>query len=290
MSKNVDVALLTCSLFPNLQKDYWPLQEQLATSYGLKVKPLIWNDPEVDWKVVKNIVICSAWDYCDKLFEFTEFLKQTTANIINPIEVIEWNINKTYLKTFSDAGIPTIPTVWLDKEDNLDAIEQFDSKEIVIKPAVGAGSSGMRKFTLNSPEAISSAKEHAKKLLQESISMVQPYLDSADLHGENALVLFDGKLSHSIHRPVAGHKGTPDQEIETASYIEASSRQKEIAEKIVSCLPFTPAYLRVDFLKDNKGADVVLEAEMIEPTLFFEVYPKSIKTYTDALCNNHIVI
>ena len=287
----LDVALLTCSRFPKLQKDYWPLLDELSSVYKLEVKPVVWNDDDVDWKTIKNIVICSTWDYCESLGDFTEFLNRTAeySNIINSPSIIHWNIDKSYLNAFKNAEIPVIDTLWLDEDADFDEIEKFLGRRIVIKPAVGAGSSGMKGFILESKDNLSEAKEYARLLSKNVTAMVQPYLKSADSHGECALVLFGGKLSHAAHRPVAGHQGTPDQEVETASYVEASENQKEIASKVATCLPSTPAYLRVDFLKDDEGGDVVLEAEMIEPTLFLEVFPQSIKTYAQILVENHII-
>lgn len=287
MATSTDIALLTCNQFPNLQKDYQPLLARLK-EFGLTAEAMVWNDDRINWQNVKNILFCSVWDYHQNYQNFFQWLKTVSecSNLINSAEIIHWNIDKTYLKHFDSHGIPTIPTIWIEKENELEQITNFQSTEIIVKPSIAAGSTGMKKFNANTD--MDAIMVHCKSLLNKSRVMVQPYLPSADQEGETALIYFGGDFCHAIKRPLAGHHAIPDEEVRAASYIEPTRVQSEIGTRILNCLPFKPDYLRVDLLKNPGKEDLVLEVEMIEPSLFFEKYPDSVEIFARSLLERHL--
>ena len=289
MEPKIDIGLLTSSQFPELQKDYQPLIDQFD-SMGLVAKPILWNDDQVKWENIKNLIFCSAWDYHQDYSKFNHWLSQVEkiSNVINSPAIVRWNIDKTYLQHFEKHSIPVIETFWVGQNGNkIDNLEShFDTEHVVAKPAIGAGSSGMKRFNLSTQKG--ELQTHINNISKNSKVMVQPYLESADLKGETALVYLGGKFSHAVLRPIAGHKGTPDEEVASASYVEPTQNQSQIGDKVIDCLPFEPAYLRVDLIEGIDKSDVVLEAEMIEPTLFFEQYPQSISNYATILKDSHL--
>lgn len=280
MAESLDIGLLTCNKFPELQSDFHFLKSELE-SQGLKVRPVVWNQMEVDWSNFKNLLFCSVWDYCNNYPLFHKWLaaREKQCNVINSPEIIRWNLNKSYLQHFEKNSIPVIPTRWIYEQNQLTYLN-LDWQDVVVKPAVGAGSSGMKKF--ESLRQTDKMKTHINFLLEDSIVMVQPYLESADKYGETALIYFNGELSHTTHRPLGGHKGTADERVETATHIEPSNEQIELGKKVLENIPFKPTYIRVDLLKDDSGKDVVLEVEMIEPSLFLK-NSKTAATYAKAL-------
>lgn len=280
MPENYDIGLLTCEKFPDLQSDFHFLKNELEAQ-GLKVRPVVWNQMEVDWSNFKNLLFCSVWDYCNNYSLFHKWLtaREAQCNLINSSNIIRWNLNKSYMQHFEKNSIPVIPTKWIYEQNQITYLN-LDWQDVIVKPAVGAGSSGMKKF--ESLRQTDKMKSHINFLLEDSIVMIQPYLESADKLGETALVYFDGELSHTVHRPLGGHKGTPDEEVSTATHVEATEDQLEIGRKILQCLPFKPTYIRVDLLKDQNNKDVLLEVEMIEPNLFLKS-EKTAANYANAL-------
>jgi glutathione synthase/RimK-type ligase-like ATP-grasp enzyme len=280
MAESYDIGLLTCSDYPDLQSDFHFLKSELEAQ-GLKVRPVVWNQIEVDWSNFKNLLFCSVWDYCSNYPLFHKWLsaREGQCNVINSPEIIRWNLNKSYLQHFEKNSIPVIPTRWIYEQNQLTYLT-LDWQDVIVKPAVGAGSSGMKKF--ESLRQTDKMKTHINFLLEDSIVMVQPYLESADKFGETALIYFNGELSHTTHRPLGGHKGTADERVETATHIEPSDEQIALGKKVLENIPFKPTYIRVDLLKDDSGKDVVLEVEMIEPSLFLK-NSKTASTYAKAL-------
>ncbi len=117
--------------------------------------------------------------------------------------MIRWNIDKHYLGALAAAGVPVVPTTFLEPGADVPrAIEQFLTAvrcaEFVIKPAVGAGSRDARR---HGAMALPAAISHAVRLLAAGRSvLVQPYLARVDAEGEAALIFFAGQFSHSIRK------------------------------------------------------------------------------------------
>ena len=59
-------------------------------------------------------MLSSTWDYGDRQPEFRRWLKKAAkvTRLLNPLEIVEWNFDKRYLRELAEAEVPTIPTVW----------------------------------------------------------------------------------------------------------------------------------------------------------------------------------
>ncbi|HEV8632517.1 MAG TPA: hypothetical protein VGV61_19540 [Thermoanaerobaculia bacterium] len=113
----------------------------------------------------------------------------------NPAAVLAWNTDKRYLRELAAAGVIVVPTTFLAPGEPpvLPA-----STELVVKPAVSAGSNDTARYDAAGGAA---ARAHVQRLHAEGrMVMVQPYQRAVDEYGETALVYFDGELSHSIEK------------------------------------------------------------------------------------------
>src|SRR6185437_7276254 len=113
----------------------------------------------------------------------------------NPVDVLVANTNKRYLEELLGRGVPVVPTVFLGPGDPL-RWEGLPWRRVVVKPAVGAGSLGVRLFDAGDPEAA----VHASALGARGDVLVQPYLASVNDHGERSLVWIDGELTHAVRK------------------------------------------------------------------------------------------
>ena len=282
MREQLDIGLLTSASYPNLQSDYWLIRDELRRR-GYRVEPVVWNAEDEDWSKIKNVVICSAWDYSKNYDAFSAWLngREQDCHVINPPKLAKWNMDKIYLRHFEEHGVPVIPTIWLERGcDSLDG-NKISWTDIVMKPRIGAGSAGMKRF--DAKKEAQAMFAHLQYLSAKSGVMLQPCLRSADRGMETALIYFNGQFSHSIGKPLAGHQVTSDEEVARTFLREPTDKQREIGAKVIESLPSLPAYIRVDFLPDDEGHDLVLEIEMIEPSLFFRTDDASASRYADAL-------
>jgi O-ureido-D-serine cyclo-ligase len=157
--------------------------------------------------------------------------------------------------------------------------------ELVVKPAVGAGSRDARRHTRSDVAGILA---HMQPLLAAGRSvMLQPYLESVDRDGETALMFIDGRFSHAIRKGPLLPAGAPA----TAALFAAEdigprvpgADELAVAERVMAQLPFdTLLYGRVDLIRDEGGRPCVLELELTEPSLYLSYEPGSAQRFTGA--------
>jgi hypothetical protein len=106
------VALITCDKLPELDADDRLLLAPLA-ALGISAEPVAWDDPAVDWSGYDLAVLRSPWDYAGRLAEFLDWTR-LPRRLANPPDVVAWNTDKRYLAGLAAAGVPIVPTTWVD--------------------------------------------------------------------------------------------------------------------------------------------------------------------------------
>lgn len=278
------LAIVSARAAQALDADLPPLCAAL-TERGIGHRVVHWDDPAIDWGLFNAALIRSTWDYMDRLPEFLAWSERVEmqTRLLNPPEVVRWNTHKGYLLELAGRGIPIVPTtLWRPGSDPL----LPGDGEFVVKPAVGAGSRGARRFRTDGDEA----RLHAQALLAEGRDvLVQPYLARVDERGETALIHFNGQYSHAIRKgPLLAPDSAATSELFAPEQIRArepSAAERELAARVMAALPFAqaPLYARVDLLSDDDGQPVLLELEVTEPSLFFDQAPASAGQFVDAL-------
>lgn len=277
------VALATCALFPQLETDDALLPPALADR-GVEAVPAVWDDAEVDWDAFDLVVVRSTWDYALRLGEFLAWAERV-PRLANPAEVLAWNTDKFYLRNLEQAGLPVVPTIWLDPARNLTSRAVHTrfpaSGEFVVKPTVSVGAKDTGRYQAHEADQRGLAIVHARDLLRAGRHvMVQPYLSQVDTVGETSLVYIEGVFSHSVRKgpllegPDRGFEGL--YKPEEMSVRVATEAERAVADRIVAALPAVAPgaagaqllYLRVDLLPDADGAPMLLELELTEPSLF----------------------
>lgn len=270
------IALATAAEFPDLDEDAPALLGALAAQ-GLDASAAVWSDDGVDWSSYALVVVRSCWDYQERHDEFLAWARRVEAvtTLANSGDVLAWNTTKTYLRALSDAGLPVVPTDWLDPGDVFVVPEVG---EYVVKPAVSAGSRDTNRYLAGDHDEL--AEAHAQGLLGAGRTvMVQPYLAQVDTHGETALFFFGGEFSHAVRK---GPLLTPAMEPVSGAYKEEtieprepSGAEREAAEQVLDALAaVAPAsreqlvYARVDLVPGPDGEPVLLELELAEPSMF----------------------
>jgi len=276
----VRLALVSVAAARPLDDDLAPLLAALHDA-GAQASVVDWDAPHVAWDEFDLVVLRSPWDYVGRLPEFLAWAARVAActRLVNPLEVLRWNTDKHYLADLARAGVAIVPSAFVEPGMNaaaalaafLDAHPQ--SRELVVKPAVGAGS---RDAQRHAREAGPSATAHIERLLAAGRSvLLQPYLASVDARGETALIHFDGQFSHAIRKGALLLRGDgPTQALfapEQLSARVASEAERALAARAIAAIPFDGAlaYARVDLIHDADGAPRLLELELTEPSLFF---------------------
>lgn len=247
-----------------------PLGLAALARTGTAVEVVSWHDHAVDWSSFDRVVLRSAWDYPQRMPEFMRWLDHVAevSDLVNPPAMVRWSLDKHYLAELEDAGVPVTPTVFVTPGE----APSFPHGAFVVKPAVGAGSVDASSYGRGDHEA---AAEHVARLHRVGkVALVQPFVASVATDGEWPLVFFGGRFSHAASKRVAlPRAGSVDDLFaeETNTGHVASPAQIEVAQAAVDHVSGTlgtPAYARVDLVRDDAGQYVVLEVELVEPSLF----------------------
>ena len=291
------LALVTAIAATGHDEDLAPLF-QACRQAGLSPRIVAWDDATVSWSRFDAALLRSPWDYTERLLEFLAWCEHTSrvTTLLNPMPVIRWNTDKHYLADLAAAGVPVVPTQFVEPDaEPLEALQSFlashAATELVVKPAISAGSRDTQRYARNQDFA---ASNHIARLLEQNRSvMLQPYLRSVDSMGETALIYFNGQFSHAIRKEALLRA---DEQASATPYAsgpitasEAAADQLELAKRSLGAverllrLDQPPAYARVDLIRDDDGSPRLLELELTEPSLFFGQAAGSAERFATAL-------
>lgn len=308
------VALVTARAARGLDEDEAPLAAALLAA-GAQVVIADWDDPLVSWGSFDLALLRSTWDYTERLSEFLLWVERASRLTVlrNPPAVVRWNTDKHYLPELARAGVPTVSSTFVEPggsaADVLDAfLSELEEPELVVKPAVGAGSRDTHRYKRGSRDA---ALSHALLLLDAGRSvLLQPYLSRVEAHGETALIFYGGRGAGSIAMPQFDHAirkgpmlpGPRDERgpaagsqpsLFVAEHITprtAQADELEVASRALAAVPHEGLlYARVDLIRDAAGSAVVLELELTEPSLFFAHSAGSAERFAAAVLRDLIL-
>jgi O-ureido-D-serine cyclo-ligase len=288
------VALVTAREARGLDEDMPPLEAALHGA-GIETRVVDWDDPQIQWGSFDLALLRSTWDYTDRLREFLLWVESAASRttLLNPPAVVRWNTDKHYLAELARAGVPTVPSSFIEPGESAERtlaafLERHDAPEFVVKPSVGAGSRDtQRHLRTQTAPAIAQAE---RLLSAERSVLLQPYLESVDRDGETALIYFAGRFSHAIRKgPLLPPGATAAPAIglfapEKITARTSGADELRIADRVLGALPLPiPLYARVDLIRDAAGSPVLLELELTEPSLFFAHASDSAERFTAAL-------
>lgn len=236
-------------------------------SNGVQAVVLPW-DADVDWAAYPLVVVRTPWDYFSRLGAFLAWVTRTgeLTAVLNPPALICWNSHKRYLAELAAQGVPTVPTLWVERGagDGLQRLRARGWGEVVVKPAVSIGAIG----ALRTPALAPACATHLAALAASGDVMVQPFLTSVAEEGEVSLIHFGGVFSHAIRkRPAAGDFRVQDMYGGTVHPHRPDAAEQALAAQVLACLPTATAYARIDIVRVD-GAPALMEVELIEPELF----------------------
>lgn len=292
------IALVTAIAAHALDEDMPALLRALH-ALGIDAQVRAWDDPTVVWARFDLVLLRSPWDYTTRFAEFSRWC-ETVASIttlLNPLEVVRWNVDKRYLAQLEALGIPIVPSDFALPGDDAGAIldevlaAHPQAAEFVIKPVIGAGSRDARRHRRGTHAAM---REHLTRLLDAGRGvLLQPYLDRVDTEGETALLYFDGQFSHAIRKgPLLHADADPTRALFAAEHITArtpGADERELADRVIAALPslvdtdYPLAYARVDLIRAADGSPCVLELELAEPSVFLDHDPDAAARFAQAL-------
>ena len=244
-----------------------------------------WRNKTVNWNDYQAVIIRSPWDYQDDAKSFLQVLKEieaSSAHLENSLAIVEWNIDKIYLRALEKFQVNTVPTLWCD---NFDAqqlegyFNYFDQQQLVIKPRISANADNT--FWLKKDNYKNNTAVLAEAFANRQF-MVQPFMQHILSEGEYSLFYFNGEYSHAILKsPKANDFRVQEEHGGQLKAIEPEILLVKHADKAMASLANIhqlPLYARLDFVRDKHGF-ALMEAELIEPSLYFNMDRHSAKRF-----------
>ncbi len=266
------VALATCAEFPLLDDEDRLLLPALA-ALGIDAVPAVWNDATIDWSAFDAVVLRETWDYSLRPARVPGLGAPHRGRdaLLNPADVVEWNTDKRYLRDLVAAGVPIVPTVFLEPGDDPESWDvPAGYTDMVVKPAVSAGSRDTIRH--HAEQSLAAAHAHTRQLLDAGRTvMVQPYLDAVDTIGETAVLFIGGEYSHAIRKGPLLQRDVEGERVEglfvqeQIDPREPTPAELEVARRIVQQIPGgldQVLYARVDLIPGPDGEPLLLELEL----------------------------
>ncbi|UQD57480.1 RimK family alpha-L-glutamate ligase [Flavobacterium sp. K5-23] len=278
------IGILTCDKLPELLASEQVLIPALS-KHNIDAKPVIWNDPNIDWSAFDYLIFRNTWDYFEKETEFNlwlDHIEKLGIKTLNPIAIIRQNKHKFYLREMEKQGVLILPTVFIDKTNALNLKELIPPhwKKAVIKPAFSAGSYLTEVFDI---DAIDQINTQYLNIAQKKELLLQEFMPEIQTLGETSFIFFNKKFSHAVNKkPADGDFRIQSQFGGQYALIEPSLELIEKAQNIVNTFQGDLLYARVDGIVIENELHL-MEVECIEPDLYFELSEGAIERFVNTI-------
>lgn len=232
--------------------------------HGVEADLVAWDAP-ARWDDFDLVVIRSTWDYVARRDAFLAWA-HSIRHLANPYWAIEYSSDKHYLADLAARGHRVVETVFCD----VGTEPRFFDGDVVVKPAVGAGSGGAARYRANEHDA---ATRHVEALHRAGRdALIQPYVSSVDTRGERAVVVIDGEVTHAMTKAAMLNV---EESVRTAQFRRDQMSRADLEPEVRGYVTDLLAderfadllYARVDLVASDAGW-ALMELELVEPNLF----------------------
>ncbi len=257
------------------------LSEALARR-GISTRRVDWSRADVDWGSFAAIVVRTPWDYFDRFEAFTAWMDRLQSHpcVLNELETLRWNIDKHYLADLEDAGLPIVPTTFVERGKGISlaaAMASLGCDAAVYKPAV---SGAARETYRVLPGTSAQHAERFAALTQERAMMVQPFMPSILAQGEVTVVAMAGRPTHAlVKRAKPGDFRVQDDHGGTLHAHTPAPDELALTQAAMRVRGPVPVYGRVDMVRDSLGTARIMEVELIEPELWLRLHPPAAEAF-----------
>jgi hypothetical protein len=275
------------ALYPDLHDD-WPLLRAALAAAGVDAVTAVWSDAAVDWSAFDLVLASGTWGnihHVDEFLAWADGLAARGVPVRNSPATLRWNIDKHYLLDLERAGVPTVPTRWVEPEtaDADVASVAFPEGEVVVKPSVSGGGYRTARYEAHEHPA---ARAHVAELIASGrTAMVQPYENRVDAEGETGLIYIGGTFSHAVHKgPMIRRGAGPLEHLldnlvitpasPTTAQLQVAGRALATAERLLG----PTSYARVDMVETWRAGPALLELELLDPVLSLPHHPEAAVT------------
>ena len=244
------------------------------TELGWQVSTVSWRQTNIPWSDFDLVIIRSTWDYWNDVPTFLDTLERINreTKLANRLDLVRWNLVKTYMRDLEERGIGIVPTLWarsLEADSFAKYQKELGTDEIVVKPVVGAN--GDDAFRVSQGDTLERLQSIAARFFNRDC-MIQPFMPNIISEGEYSLFFFSGQYSHAILKTPAESEFRSQEE--HGGEIRSIVPQEKLlnrARQAMDTLSPAPLYARIDFIRNDADDFLVMELELIEPSLYLRM-------------------
>lgn len=238
---------------------------------GWDVETVAWRTAP-DWNQFDAVYVCTPWDYPQHFDEFEDVLlaiDASTAVLFNDLSIVRWNLKKSYMRDVEARGDDIVPSTWYNGFDASDVPGYFTAHgvdQVVIKPIVGGNAQDV--FVLGK-----SFDDGMLATLAETFAgreyFVQPFIENIQKEGEFSLFFFNGEYSHAtLKTPKEGDFRVQEEHGAALMTVTPCDELLEVGHTVFSHIEPLPVYGRGDWVRGPDGRFLLMELELIEPSLY----------------------
>jgi glutathione synthase/RimK-type ligase-like ATP-grasp enzyme len=246
---------------------------------GWSVTEVSWSNDQIDWDQFDAVLIRSPWDYQKDPEAFLKVLEQIEASdaiLENDLELVKWNIDKSYLRDLEQQDVEIVPSLWFNHFSNdiyPSAFDNLNVDEIVIKPTISAGADNTFRIRHSS---YSDFREELKSVFDNRPFLVQPFMEKITEEGEFSVFFFGDSYSHTILKtPKAQDFRVQEEHGGILKKVEPENHLLDTAQAMRDMIQPEPLYTRADYVRTAQNTFALMELELIEPSLYFNMDEKS---------------
>jgi hypothetical protein len=282
--------LKRCAFLTLVEQGDFVIDDDLAhpplARRGWQVETVPWNRAGVDWKRYDLVAIRSTWDYqhhADTFLATLATIEASGARLENPLDIVRWNMKKTYLRDLATRGVPVVPTLWRDglrPGELLPLFEATQCEEAVIKPVMSGNAQGAWRLDQ------ASASDHAAEIeayYADRALMIQPFEPAIVSEGEFSLLYFNGEFSHGILKvPKRGDFRVQEEHGSEIRSITPEPALLAAGNAAIRAIGKKLLYARADLVRHGNEFRV-MELELVEPALYLRMDPGAPDRFADAV-------
>ncbi|MGB1586242.1 MAG: ATP-grasp domain-containing protein [Thermoplasmatota archaeon] len=228
-----------------------------------------------DWKAIEPdgtpVLIRTPWDYAQHAMRFMGWLDALDAAdtpVLNPTDVLRWNLDKRYLLDLEVKGHAIVPTRAVRSLDKaVETAQRAGWADAVAKPVIGGGAEGLHRIRDGQLVEVNADANPWGAAGATGRILVQPYLPEIQA-GEWSLYFFAGAYSHAVLKtPAAGDFRIQEEHGGATQAAKPPAHVLAAAQAISADVP-DALYARVDGVVVD-GRFLLMELELIEPELYF---------------------
>lgn len=236
---------------------------------GIEVTMLSWRQRTREWSEFQAVVIRTPWDYQSSPNEFLKVLSEIEeqTRLENPLDVVRWNLAKTYLRDMESQGVRIVRSIWEPQYSEAE-FERWRNvlraDELIVKPTVSA--------TAEDTYRLTSYDNSLESVFESRPFLVQPFMPNIVDEGEYSLFYFNGQYSHAINKsPKVNDFRVQEEHGGIITAIKPDDELMLSGSQVMRKIEHDLLYARVDFVRDGDAEMCLMELELIEPALYLRM-------------------